>query len=373
MRIAFFAPHKPINDKTPSGDLMIGKSLHDYLCAHGHEVLIASRMRLRNITTSPSKWPQFYFEYNKILKKVEKFNPDIWLTYHSYYKSPDLFGPVISTKLGINYLIYQGVFSTKHRRSLKTWLGFMANKKALLYADHVFANKEIDYENLSRIIIPEKLTRTRPGINPDEFTFCLKSRIAIRKALNIENKPVLMSTAMFRSGVKEQSLRDLILAFANVLKIIPEARLLIAGDGEARDRLTSLAKQKAGDQILFLGKINREDLFKYYSTADIFVYPGYNEALGMVYLEAQSIGLPVVAYSTRGPREAVAHDKTGLLSPEGDINSLANNIINLFQNKTKLQKMSELAPIRIKELFDQNLNLRHIEEKIRYSIVRRSK
>ncbi|SME92399.1 glycosyltransferase family 4 protein [Desulfovibrio gilichinskyi] len=372
MRIAFFAPHKPIDDKTPSGDLIIGKSLHDYLCAHGHEILIASRMRLRNITTSPSKWPMLYFEYNKTLKRVKSFNPDVWLTYHSYYKSPDLFGPEISTELGIPYLIYQGVFSTKHRRNLKTWLGFMANKTALLHADHVFANKEIDHENLSRIILPEKLTRTRPGINPDEFKFCLKSRTAIRKTLNIENKPVLMSTAMFRSGVKEQSLRDLILAFANVLKIIPEARLLIAGDGEARERLISLAKQKAGDQIIFLGRINREDLFKYYSAADIFVYPGYNEALGMVYLEAQSIGLPVIAYSTRGPREAVAHDKTGLLSPEGDINSLANNIINLFKDKSKLQKMNELAPIRIKELFDQNLNLRHIEEKIRHSIVRRS-
>ncbi|WP_291327739.1 glycosyltransferase family 4 protein [Desulfovibrio sp. UCD-KL4C] len=373
MRIAFFAPHKPIDDKTPSGDLMIGKSVHDYLCTHGHEVLIASRMRLRNITTSPSKWPKLYFEYNKTLKKVKNFNPEIWLTYHSYYKSPDLFGPEISKKLGIKYLIYQGVFSTKHRRDFRSWLGFMANKKALLYADHVFANKKIDFENLSRIILPEKLTKTRPGINPEKFTFCLNSRTAIRKALNIEKKPVLISTAMFRSGVKEQSLKDLILAFANVLKIIPEAILLIAGDGEARNRLISLAKQKAGDQVLFLGKINREDLFKYYSTADIFVYPGYNEALGMVYLEAQSVGLPVVAYSTRGPKEAVDHDKTGLLSPEGDINSLANNIISLFQDKTKLQKINKLAPIRIKELFDQNLNLRHIEEKIRHSIVKRSK
>lgn len=371
MRIAFFAPHKPIDDKTPSGDLMIGKSLHDYLCEHGHEVLIASRMRLRNITASPSKWPLLYFEYNKTLKAVKKFIPDVWLTYHSYYKSPDLFGPEISAELDIPYLIYQGVFSTKHRRNLKTWLGFMANKKALLYADHVFANKEVDHQNLSRIILPEKLTRTRPGINPDDFKFCLKSRTEIRKALNIENNPVIMSVAMLRSGVKEQSLRDLILAFPKVLKKIPETKLLIVGDGEARDRLTSLAKQKAGDQILFLGRINREELFKYNSAADIFAYPGINEALGMVYLEAQSAGLPIIAYSTRGPREAVENGKTGLLSPEGDLDLLAKNIIYLFQNDSKRQEMTDLAPKRIKKLFDKNLNLRQIEEEIQHSILRR--
>ncbi|SDL16543.1 Glycosyltransferase involved in cell wall bisynthesis [Maridesulfovibrio ferrireducens] len=372
MRIAFFAPHKPIDHETPSGDLMIGKSLHDYLCAHGHEVVIASRMRLRNVTTTPCKWPLLYFEYNKALKRVKDFAPDLWLTYHSYYKSPDLLGPLITKKLGIPYLIYQGVFSTKHRRNVKTWLGFMANKNALLHADHVFANKEIDHKNLSRIILPEKLTRTRPGINPDDFKFCPKSRTEIRKSLKIRDTPVLMSTAMLRSGVKEQSLTDLINAFAIVLKTFPETKLLIAGDGEARERLTSLAKQKTGDQVIFLGKINRDELFKYYSAADIFAYPGIHEALGMVYLEAQSAGLPVVAYSTRGPKEAVAHGETGLLSPEGDLDCLAENILYLFQNNYIRQAMRELAPKRIKEVFDQNLNLQHVEKKISLSISRRN-
>jgi hypothetical protein len=222
MRIAFFAPHKPIDHKMPSGDLMIGKSLHDFLLSEGHEILIASRIRLRHITSSPLKWPVLCFEYKKALKRVTDFEPDLWLTYHSYYKSPDLLGPPISYKLGIPYVIYQGVFSTKHRRSYKTWPGFMANKKALLHADHIFANKEIDYTNLSRIIIPEKLTRTSPGINPDNFKFCAESRIKVRQELNIKNETVVMSTAMFRSGVKEQSLTDLINSFAHVLDKAPE-------------------------------------------------------------------------------------------------------------------------------------------------------
>ncbi|GKT29733.1 Histidine phosphatase superfamily, clade-1 like protein, partial [Aduncisulcus paluster] len=83
-----------------------------------------------------------------------------------------------------------------------------------------------------------------------------------------------------------------------------------------RPRLEKLAAQEAGDRIIFLGQVKRDQLYKYYSAADIFAYPGINEALGMVYLEAQCTGLPVVAYSTRGPKEAVVHGQTGLLSPE---------------------------------------------------------
>ncbi|OEU65278.1 MAG: group 1 glycosyl transferase [Desulfovibrio sp. S3730MH75] len=370
MRITFFAPHKHIHHEIPSGDLMIGKSLHDFLKSEGHELMIASKMKLRNILISPLRWPALYIEYKKTLKRVAEFKPDLWLTYHSYYKSPDLFGPSITSKIGIPYMIYQGVYSTKHRRDPKTWLGFMTNKKALLHANHVFANKEIDHENLSRIILPEKLTRTSPGINPDLFKFCEKSRTEIRQRLGLNGSPTIMTTAMLRSGVKEQSINDLINAFSMVLEKAPETKLIIAGDGDARERLTLHANKISHDQIIFLGKVNRLELFKYYSAADIFAYPGINEALGMVYLEAQSSGLPVVAYSTRGPCEAVKQNETGLLSPEEDISALAKNMLILIQNNSRRKYMSELGPIHIRKKFDSNLNMGLVEAKIRQIISR---
>ncbi|WP_031483424.1 glycosyltransferase family 4 protein [Maridesulfovibrio frigidus] len=372
MKIAFFAPHKHIHHEVPSGDLMIGKSLHDFLKSQGHELMVASKMKLRNILISPLKWPALYLEYKKTLKRTAEFKPDLWLTYHSYYKSPDLLGPSISAKLGIPYMIYQGVYSTKHRRDPKTWLGFMANKKALLQADHVFANKEIDHKNLSRIILPEKLTRTSPGINPDLFKFCKKSRIEMRKKLALNGSPTIMTTAMLRGGVKEKSINDLINAFSIVLKKTPNAKLIIAGDGDARERLTLLANKISPDHIIFLGKINRLELFKYYSSANIFAYPGINEALGMVYLEAQSSGLPVVAYSTRGPCEAVKQDETGLLSPEGDISTLAKNMLILLNDKSKRHRMGDRGSLHIQEKFNSNLNMGRVEAKIRQVISRRT-
>ncbi len=364
MKIAFFAPHKPLDHNVPSGDLMIGRGLHNFLRDRGHEIIIASRSRLWNITNSPLRWPSVYLEYRKTIQRVRDFKPDLWLTYHSYYKSPDMFGPSISQALDIPYVIYQGVFATKHRRNYRTWPGYMANKNALLYADHVFANKEIDFCNLSRIIIPEKLSRTYPGIISNDFSFCAQSRKCIRDELKLHGRTVVMSTAMLRNDVKAESMTDLINAFGKVRAQEPGSILIIVGDGEARERLESLAREKAGQQVLFLGQVPRENLYRFYSAADLFAFPGINEALGMVYLEAQSAGLPVVAYSTRGPGEAVANAETGLLSEEGDIDSLAGNIITIIRDTKLRKKMSKAAPERIKSNFDLNTNLLKVESRL---------
>lgn len=372
MRIAFYAPPKPIDHKNPSGDLVIGKSLHDFLCNKGHEIKIASYMRMRHITTSPHKWSSLLVEYNRALRRTESFKPDIWLTYHSYYKSPDLFGPLISRKLGIPYVIYQGTFATKYRRSHKTWLGYMANKNALLNADHVFANKEIDFQNLSRIILPEKLSRTFPGIKTSDFPFCKNSRTEIRSNLDLKGCICIMSTAMLRDGVKTESMTDLINAFTDVVKKEPGSRLIIAGDGTARGKLEYLAKTKAGNKIIFLGKIDRAELYKYYSAADFFAYPGINEALGMVYLEAQSTGLPVIAYSTRGPLEAIKDKKTGLLSPQGNLQELSKNILTLIRNKELRDQMKKEAQAYVNDKFDLESNLLKVESELIITASRRS-
>lgn len=364
VRIAFFAPHKPIDHPLPSGDLVIGRTLHNFLQTQGHELLIASRTRLRNITAKPLKWPGLVPEFQRTLKRVRDFNPDIWLTYHSYHKSPDLLGPYISARLGIPYAIYQGIFATKYRRNLKTWPGYMLNKHALLHADHVFANKEKDYLNLTRIILPQKLSRTHVGIDVQQFHHSVDGAEEVRRKHHLEGRQVILSTAMLREDVKAESISDLIAAFAPLKEKYPQTVLLIAGDGEARSRLQNLAAQKAGNSILFLGRVKRDELYKYYSAADIFAYPGINEALGMVYLEAQCCGLPVVAYSTSGPKEAVAHGKTGLLSPEGDIPSMTANIEKLLHDSELRSIMAEAAPIRIKETFNLSANMLKVEQKM---------
>lgn len=370
MRIAFYAPHKPIDHHTPSGDLYIGKSLFNFLQKNGHDVRLVSKLRTHGILQNPLRWSSLITSYTKCIREVKKFSPDIWLTYHSYYKSPDILGPTCSQKLDIPYIIYQGIYSTKRKREISNWAGYMLNKHALMTADYVFANKSTDYTNLSRIILPEKLSFIRPGISVSDFRFSKKDRDEIRKSYRTEDKTIILTVAMFRNGVKKKSLLDLLESYSKVETKFPEETILfVAGEGECFEDLKIVADQLNIKNIIFLGKIPRQDLYRYYSAADIFAYPGIGEALGMVYLEAQSAGLPAIAYHTRGPEEAISDGVTGILTRENNTKSLSDAIVTLIADKKLREEMSSRAPERVTELFDINNNFKEIERKL-FSLIR---
>ncbi|MEO1265900.1 MAG: glycosyltransferase, partial [Pseudomonadota bacterium] len=69
-----------------------------------------------------------------------------------------------------------------------------------------------------------------------------------------------------------------------------------------------------GDRVAFHGARDRGDVARMIADADAFVWPGIGEAFGMVYLEAQALGVPVVAIDTAGVSNVVVHDRTGLLA-----------------------------------------------------------
>jgi hypothetical protein len=139
-------------------------------------------------------------------KLVNDFLPDIWLTYHTYYKAPDILGPYIVQKQKIPYVIFQGIYSTKRRRDLRTGIGFLLNRKALQMASHIFSNRKEDEINLRRIIPKDRLSYVPPGIFPKDFQFDPKARSELRRFWNVGETPVVLSAAMFRADVKTEGL-----------------------------------------------------------------------------------------------------------------------------------------------------------------------
>jgi len=81
----------------------------------------------------------------------------------------------------------------------------------------------------------------------------------------------------------------------------------------------------------------------YYHSADIFVFPGIQEGLGMVYLEAQSAGLPVVACTGWGAAEVVRHNQTGLLSAPGDWTQFEQHMMRLLSDRALRCQMGDAA------------------------------
>lgn len=362
MRICFYAPFKPLSHPNPSGDRIIASGLHDFLIRRGHQVLIASRLRSRWIFLRPWLLPQIFLEKRRCKQRVQAFAPDLWLTYHSYYKAPDILGPALSHHLKIPYYIFQGIYSTKQRRSPKGIIGYYLNRQALLRAKRIFSNRDMDLHNLRRIIAPERLSYIKPGIVPQDFFFDPLARAKMRRTWQIgEDEIVIASAAMFRPDVKTQGLSWLIKTLSTLSPKAPPFKLIIAGDGSQRSALSQLAQEFLPGQVLFVGRIARQEMYQFYSVGDLFAFPGIRESLGMVFLEAQSCGLPVVAFDNGGIPEVVVQGKSAFLTPPFAQKAFCDAVLLLLQDATIRAGMGREAASYIRREHDIQQNYLHFE------------
>ena len=361
MKILFYAPFKPLDHAHPSGDLVTATEIVDYLIKKGHQVKVASSLRCRWIYWKPWLWIKLFVEKRRVVRRFFKDNYDLWFTYHTYYKAPDLLGPYASSRLTIPYVIFQGIYSTKRRRKLKTLPGFYLNRQVLRTARHVFINKTVDRINLQRLLPAERISYLAPGIHPDQFDFDAKARQALRAQWRIGEAPVVFSAAMFRADVKTEGLIWVIRACGELARRGHHLHLVIAGDGKERDKLLRLAQAQLPERFHFVGEIPRTEMFRYYSAADVFVFPGIRESLGMVFLEAQSCGLPVVAFDNAGVPEALQNGKTGFLVPSHAAKPFADAIERLLSDSKLRQTMSEAARFHIRRDHDLDKNYQKME------------
>ncbi len=140
--------------------------------------------------------------------------------------------------------------------------------------------------------------------------------------------------------------RYLLRAFRQVKKVIPEARLLVAGAFSNEDCLTYVryVRHFRICDVKFIGLISHTDKYRWYKTAHVFCAPstGY-ESFGLVLAEAMSAGTPVIASDIAGYRDVIEDGVTGLLVPPTDDNELAKAIIHLLRNTTRNRQLSQAA------------------------------
>ncbi|MFP4350226.1 MAG: glycosyltransferase family 4 protein [Desulfococcaceae bacterium] len=361
MKIAFYAPFKPLGHPHPSGDLVIATGLHAYLAGCGHDIRMVSTLRARWIYRRPWNWLSAIREYRRAGRRLARWRPDCWLTYHTYYKAPDVLGPDLSKCCGIPYLIFQGIYSTKRRKNWRTRPGFYLNRRALSAARHVFSNRKMDLKNLRRLLPEDRLTYVPPGIYPADFRFDPRARQALRRAWKTGDEPVILSAAMFRPDVKSQGLDWTIRSCGRLFREGLSFYLVIAGEGKERDRLVRLAEAYLPDRCRFVGKVSREEMHRFYSAGDLFVFPGIRESLGMVFLESQSCGLPVAAFDNGGIPEVVKDGVTGLLTPPFDAGAFDRAVRRLVTDSNLRERMGTAAAFHVREHHDLARNYRRME------------
>ena len=356
MNICFYAPFKPLSHPNPSGDQVIGTGLYDFFTGKGHGVWTVSTLRCRWIFWKPWLLPKVLLEKRRSARKIRQYRPDLWFSYHTYYKSPDILGPSLSRHFRLPYVVFQGVYATKRKRNLRTRPGYLLNTRALQTASHVFTNKRKDYVNLRRILPVHRCTYVQPGIYPEDFSFCAAAQRELRASWQVGGAPVVLSAAMFRADVKTEGLALLIRACGRLFHRGKRFYLVIAGDGIQREFLTALAEKHLPGRVRFVGKIPRDRMHRFYSAGDVFAFPGIRESLGMVFLEAQSCGLPVIAFDNEGTPEVIRHRETGILAPAFAVDAFADAIGILIDRQDLRLKMSRSARAYVRRQHDLNKN-----------------
>ena len=138
-------------------------------------------------------------------------------------------------------------------------------------------------------------------------------------------------------------------------------KLLIVGGGKLESSLKALvAKLDIKDKVIFTGRINHDDLPKYYSVADIFVRPSLSEGLGNVFLEAMALGVPVVGTAVGGIPDFLKDGETGLFCKTKDPSDLAEKIKLLLEDEKLREKLIRNG----KELVQKKYNWDKIAEKM---------
>ncbi|MBI5655081.1 glycosyltransferase family 4 protein [Candidatus Uhrbacteria bacterium] len=130
--------------------------------------------------------------------------------------------------------------------------------------------------------------------------------------------------------------------------------MVLGGEGELRPEFEKLANELGvADRVKFVGRVAEKDLPDVYRVGDVFAFPSTSgaEAFGLVALEAQACGVPVVASDLPGVRTVVEDRVTGLLTPAGNVDELAAHLRLILENHGMRDEMGTAARKRVLEKF----------------------
>ncbi|MEV1292396.1 D-inositol-3-phosphate glycosyltransferase [Pseudonocardia sp. NPDC049635] len=218
-------------------------------------------------------------------------------------------------------------------------------------ADRLVANTEIEAKQLIELYDadPRRTVTIPPGVDTDRFR--PGDRAAARAALELRRDAVVLA---FVGRIQRLKAPDVLLrAAAELLARTPSLRdrlvVLVAGgpSGSGLAEPTSLQELAAElgvtDVVRFLPPRGGDELVTVYRAADVVAVPSHNESFGLVALEAQACGTPVVATRVGGLPVAVADGRSGLLVSGHDISDWADALGELALDRARCERMAGIA------------------------------
>lgn len=218
-------------------------------------------------------------------------------------------------------------------------------RRALLEADRVVTISRHSRDLLiEQGVSPDRITIIYPAVDDERFRPDPQAGWRFRARYDLGQRPVLLTVArlLSRKG------HDVVLrALPTILEAVPDAMYVIVGDGPDRARLERLTYfLNVADHVVFTGRLPDEHLLACYNAADVMVMPnreepdkGEVEGFGLVFLEANACGVPVIGGNSGGVPEAIAHGVSGYLVNPYDLTDLTWRVLALLGNRTLARQM----------------------------------
>ncbi|NKB53687.1 MAG: glycosyltransferase [Rhizobiaceae bacterium] len=334
IKIAFYATIKPPDHHIASGDRLVARNLMAALSLAGYEVELASRFiayskrEAREILEQRKS--EALAEADRLIDALRLDPPEIWMTYHPYCKAPDWIGPKVSAALGIPYVTVEAARTGQgFENGGDRWADWrLEAQSGILQADLNLVFKPTDRAYLVDLLgSADRISMIAPFIDATAPSDLPKISLPSHWR---PGAPVILTVGMMRPGKKVENFKLL----ASALKQLQALHwnLVVVGSGPQKDTIHGFFSEIDKDRLHFAGVLSHEEVLAMMSAVDLFVWPGWKEPIGMVYLEAQLMGLPVAAFDSMGVSLSVYHGKTGLLAAEDDLSSFVDNLSSLISH-----------------------------------------
>lgn len=195
--------------------------------------------------------------------------------------------------------------------------------------------------------------------NPSKFDRAIKLKYKV-------SGPLLLFVGRL---AEKKGVRYLLEAMPAIIKEFPNIVLLIVGEGTIKDELEGLAIFLGiSKNVFFVGGIPNTELPKYYATADIFIGPsiqiddGDTEGLGLTFVEASFSGCIPVGTNIGGISDVIENNKSGILVPQKDPQSIADTVVKLLHDKKLARNLKSYGSKNLVKKFDWKYITQHYSQ-----------
>ena len=332
----------------------------------GSEVPFIEAAGIRHISVEMSRNPFTPFQDLRALWQLYHiFRHERFTIVHTHNPKPGFLGQIAAKMAGVPIIVntLHGFYFHDHMHPALRRFYIMLEKIAARCSDVILSQNREDVETAIRegICPGEKIKHLGNGIDLSFFDPNRFSSGDIRHKRDELGIPEDARVIGFvgRLAAKRKGFLDFLRAGQEVIKRYQDVCFLIVGDADygKSDAVEPSAAKCYGlwEYCRFLGWRPNSELPGLYALMDVFVLPSLFEGIPRTVMEASAMRVPAIVTDVKGNREAVEHGRNGLLVPLGDVQALADAIVELLTDREKARRMGEEGRRMALERFDERV------------------